>query len=507
MIDYGPLHARLRGLLPASAIGQLLLTCLVVAGLTTLARLPFVLSPGLSTDSYAYLQGWPTLEQLFSQGRFGQFLVFKLLGAFAIDPLAFATLLQGVGLAVFAFSTPLMFTAFADRRQRRLGATGLAALMVTLHPYSAEILTFSEASFTAQLACAMGVAAIFIVATRPRFWWLAWIMLVAALSMYQLLINIAALMILLGIIQTYLRAGGSLRGECVAYRPLFYAILVLGGALVAYLCIHKSLVTALGISEVGRAGFLPLDKLYLRAQEIVSLGGFLWQRTLLVAYGSAAKGLFWGMVASGWLLLLLRLLVRPRMGSVLPIIAMGLVPAAAMGVIAVGKVWWPAPRVLGGVVLACAMGIYWVGWFAQGRLGRALVLVLGGILLLSFTAVGHRVHSDQLQLNAFDRLLAQRIYDEMIRTPGYTDQMPVAVVNRRLNWAHSMPLATAWMDLNLTAFADKRALKGLLELSNGRTLNHVPAEPGDIEECAKHPAWPDPGFVLKRPEGGILVCI
>ncbi|RTQ87531.1 hypothetical protein [Stenotrophomonas maltophilia] len=117
------------------------------------------------------------------------------------------------------------------------------------------------------------------------------------------------------------------------------------------------------------------------------------------------------------------------------------------------------------------------------------------------------MHSDQLQLNAFDRLLAQRIYGEMIRAPGYTDRTPVAVVNRRLSWAHPMSLATAWMDLNLTAFADKRALKGLLELSNGRTLNQVPAEPADIEECAEHPAWPDPGFVLKRPEGGILVCI
>ncbi|MGE8587773.1 MAG: glucosyltransferase domain-containing protein [Alcaligenes sp.] len=494
-------------LLPATGGRRVLLACIVVATLTVLARLPFVLTPGMSTDSYAYLDGWPTLAQLAGQGRFGQFLVFRLLEALAVDPLAFATLLQGVGLALFAFTMPLMFSAFSTAQQNRLIPLCLAALVVTLHPFSAEILTFSEASFTALLATSMGVLAVFLLAKRPRWWWLAGIMLIAALSMYQLLINFVGLMILFGFLQTYLRVGNVRRHVWAEYRPLLNTVMVMAGALVVYLIAHKALVMSLGIQEVGRAGFLPLAKVGGRMQEVAGLGGFLWNRPLLVTYGPAAKFLLWALALTGWVFLVVRLLARPRADAALPIVAMLLVPVAAIGVVAVGAVWWPAPRILGGVVAAWAMGIYWLAWLADGRLGRVLICSAGGALLLAFSAVGHRVHSDQIQLNAFDRLLAQRVYTELTHVDGFTDQTAVVVVNRRLSWSHPLPLATAWMDLNLTAFADKRAIKGLLQLSNGRTLNVVPALPADIKACESLPAWPDIGFATARSSGDVLVCI
>lgn len=492
---------------PAGGNRRLLVACMAVAAITLFARLPFVLAPGMSTDSYAYLDGWPTLAQLAGQGRFGQFLVFRLLEALAVDPLSFATLLQGVGLAVFGLAVPLMFAAFSTPQQNRLLPLCLAALVVTLHPYSAEILTFSEASFTALLATALGTVAVFLLARRPRWWWLSGVMLVAGLSMYQLLVNFVGLMVLFGFLQTYLRVGHVRRDAWPEYRPLLNAVMVMAAALVVYLVVHKAVVMSLGIQEVGRAGFLPLGKVGARFQEVLALGGFLWQRPLLVTYGPAAKLLLWAMALAGWMLLLIRLLLRPRTDAALPVVAMLLVPVAAIGVVAVGAVWWPAPRILGGVVAAWAMGIYWLAWLANGRLGRVLTGVAGSALLLGFIAVGHRVHSDQLQLNALDRLLAQRVYAELTHVDGFTDQTPVVVVNHRLSWSHVLPLATAWMDLNLTAFADKRAVKGVLQLSNGRVLNIVPALPADTEACNALPAWPSPGFATVRASGGVLVCI
>ncbi len=494
-------------LLPTPGIRRLFVACTVVTVLTLLARMPFVLAPGMSTDSYAYLDGWPTFEQLAGQGRFGQFLVFKLFGALAIDPLAFATLLQGVGLAVFAFTAPLLFAGFASPEQNRLIPICLAGLVVTLHPYAAEILTFSEASFTALLATAMGIASIFIVARRARWWWLASVMLIVALSMYQVLINYAALMILFGFLQIYLRVGrfrGAVREE---YRPLLRSCLVLVGSVLAYLILHKALVALTGATEVSRAGLLPIGNVGARLHDIEALGGFLWDRSLLVTYGTAAKALLWGMAIAGWAFLLVRLLARPSAGVVLPLVVVALVPVAALGVVSVAAVWWPAPRVLGGIVAVWAMGVYWFAWFVNGRLGRLLVLAAAAMLLVGFTAVGHRVHSDQLQLNAFDRLLAQRVYDELIRLDTYNDQTPVVVVNRRLSWSHPLPLASAWMDLNLTAFADKRAIKGLLQLSNGRTLHVVLPDPADTRQCEALPAWPDTGFAVARSSGDVLVCL
>lgn len=486
---------------------RLLVACTVVVVLTVFARLPFVLTPGMSTDSYAYLQGWPTLDQLASQGRFGQYLVFQAFGWLAVDPLAFATLLQGVGIAVFAFCSPLLFSAFASAEQNRLVPVCLAALVVNLHPYSAEILTFSEASFTALLASAMGISAAFLVSKRPRWWCVAGILLVAALSMYQLLVNYIGLMVLFGFLQTYLRVGSVSRSAWAEYKPLLRLVMVTSAAVVLYALLHKAVVVTLGITEVGRASILPFDRLWARFNEFQSLAGFLWERPLLVTYGAAAKLLLWGMAGAGWLLLVIRLMRRPRLGMLASVIAVLLIPLASVGVVAVGAVWWPAPRVLGGVVAAWAMGVYWLAWYLNGKLGRVLVVGAGGALLLAFTAVGHRIHSDQQQLNALDRLLAQRVYAELILLNGFNDQTPVVVVNRRLSWAHPLTLSTAWMDLNLTAFADKRAISGLLQMSNGRTLNIVPAAAADNEQCAAQPAWPDRDFATVRAAGDVLVCI
>ena len=72
---------------------RLLMACAITAMVTVLARLPFIVAPGMSTDSYAYLDGWPTWEQFAGQGRFGLYLVFSLFEALAIDPRTFGTLL------------------------------------------------------------------------------------------------------------------------------------------------------------------------------------------------------------------------------------------------------------------------------------------------------------------------------------------------------------------------------------------------------------------------------
>ena len=504
-----PSHLRkvLDCFLQGYGVQRLPLICFIVAVLTVFARMPYVLSPGMSTDSYAYLQGWPTLEQLAGQGRFGQYLVLQVLGWFAVDPLAFATVLQGVGVAVFAFCSPLLFSSFASAQQIRVAPLCIAALFVTLHPYSAEILTFSEASFTALLASAIGISAAFLTSRYPRWSWLAGLSLVAALSMYQLLVNYIGLMVLFGFFQTYLRVGSVGRSAWKEYAPLLRVAMVTAGAIFAYLLLHKTLVAVLAAAEVGRASLLSLDKITARFNEFQSLGSFLWERPLLVTYGPVSKMLLWGMAGGGWALLVMRLLHRPKLEVSVPLIAVLLVPLASIGIVAVGSVWWPAPRVLGGVVVAWAMGVYWLAWFLNGKLGRLMVAATGCVLLLGFTAVGHRVHSDQLQLNAMDRLLAQRVYTELITLEGFNDQSPVVVVNRRLSWAHPLTLPTAWMDLNLTAFADKRAIGGLLQMSNGRTLNVVPATSADNEECANQPSWPDRDFATLRTTGEVLVCL
>ncbi len=485
---------------------RLYAACVLVATMTLLARLPFIVAPGLSTDSYAYLEGWPTWEQFAGQGRFGLYLVFRLFEAFAIDPRTFGTLLQGVGIAVFGLSAPLLFAAFSSESQTRILPLSIAGLVVTLHPYAAEMLTFSEASFTASVAASMGIVAIFVVARSPARWWISALLLMGALSIYQLLVNYACLMILFGALKVYLRTGKEARWTFAPYRTVALAIGVLALSLVIYLVLQKSIIAALDIKQVGRAAFLPLDRLGTRLDELRTLTGFLWSRPLLVEYGTAASVLLWLLALGGWGALAAFVTLRGRQHALLPLVIMALVPMAGIGVVTVGAVWWPVPRILGGVVVVWAMGIYWLAWLARTGSARVMVCVAGGVLLLSMAAVGHRVHSDQKQLNIYDRALAQRVYTGLTEVPGFSDETPVTVVNTRLKWAHPLRLATAYMDLNLTAFADKVALKGVLELSNGRRLNVVPASEEDVQHCENAASWPQPGFATLH-EGKARVCL
>lgn len=489
-----------------SGARRLQVACVLVAVVTLLARIPFIVNPGMSTDSYAYLDGWPTWEQFAAQGRFGLYMVFRLFEAFAVDPRTFGTLLQGLGIAVFGLSAPLLFAAFSVDRQIRILPLCIGGLVVTLHPYAAEMLTFSEASFTASVAAAMGIVAIFLVARRPERWWLSVLLLVGALSIYQLLVNYACLLILFGALKIHLRTEKEARWSLAPYRGVMLAIGVLALSLLIYLVLQKAILAALDIKQVGRAAFLPLDRVGTRIDDLRTLTAFLWSRPLLVEYGGAARALLWLMVSAGWSAFAVYTIGRFRSRAVLPIIVMALVPLAGIGVVTVGAVWWPVPRILGGIVVVWAMGIYWLAWLATGRSARVLVAIAAGMLLLSMAAVGHRVHSDQKQLNVYDRALAQRVYTALSEVPGYTDETTITLVNTRLRWAHPLRLATAYMDLNLTAFADKVAHKGLLELSNGRRLNVVPANEEDVRYCERSPSWPQPGFVTLQ-DGRARVCL
>ena len=165
-----PSHLRkvLDCFLQGYGVQRLLLICSIVAVLTVFERMPYVFLPGMSADSYAYLQDWPALEQLAGQWRFGQSLVLQVLEWFAVDPLAFANVLQGVGFAAFGFCFHLLFSSFASAQQIYVFPLCIAALFVTLDPWSTDSLTVSEESFTALLVSEIVIFAAFLTSSYPR---------------------------------------------------------------------------------------------------------------------------------------------------------------------------------------------------------------------------------------------------------------------------------------------------------------------------------------------------
>ncbi|MDF2817273.1 MAG: hypothetical protein K0S73_1213 [Stenotrophomonas rhizophila] len=486
---------------------RLLQVCIIVTFVTLFARLPFVVQHGLSIDSYFYVRGFPTMSQLFGQGRFGQYTVFKAGEAIGFNALTFGTLLQGVGLACFAATVPLVFTAFD--RIGLVSRTGLVltSLMVTLHPYSAEILSFSEASFTAQLATAMGIGATFLAARRPDRWWLSTILLVLALSMYQLLLNYIALMLLFGAIQLLVRERGAALREWQRYREFLAPVLMTVVGLAVYMVLYKIVIASFGLHKDSRSQLLALDMIASRFAELTQLSDFLWTRPYIVEDAPVASALMWAAAVLGWAAFVVWVVVkRPRQALVcLPLTA--LIPLAGIGVIAVGQAWWPVPRVLGGIVVVWSMGVYWLFYLFRGRWEQWAIGVPVGVSLLGAAAIGHRIHSDQMLVNGYDKLLAAEIYHSLNEHPEFNDQTRIAIVNRNMRWAHPAPLPTAFMDLNMTAFALTGSQQGILRMTTGHPLTTVEPTPEHIKVCDSIPFWPSKGYTAITPSGDAVVCL
>ncbi|MEG2803302.1 glucosyltransferase domain-containing protein [Stenotrophomonas sp.] len=488
-------------------ITRLAQVCIAVTVITVLARLPFVVQHGLSIDSYFYVRGFPTMSQLFGQGRFGQYMVFVAGESLGFNALTFGTLLQGVGLICFAASVPLVFTAFDRDVQVSRSGLVLTSLLITLHPYSAEILSFSEASFTAQLATAMGIGATFLVARQPRRWWVGAILLVLALSMYQLLLNYIALMLLFGAIQLLVKRREGPVLDWQRYRGLAAPLLMTLVGLVAYMVAYKLVIAGFGLSETSRSQLLPLSMIGSRFDELVKLSDFLWKRPYIVQDAPVASALMWSAAALGWLCFVVWVAIRRPRQALLCLLLAALIPVAGIGVIAVGSAWWPVPRVLGGIVVIWGMGAYWLFYLLRQRWQQWAIAIPVGLAVLGASAIGHRIHSDQMLLNGYDKVLAAEIYHSLNQHPEFNDHARIAIVNRNMRWAHPAPLPTAYMDLNMTAFALTGAQQGILRMTTGHELSTVEPTPEHIAVCDTIPTWPAAGFTAVLPSGDAVVCL
>lgn len=480
---------------------------LAVAFATLLARLPFILNPGHSIDSDFHVRGFMAFEQLLAQGRLGQYLVLITGKSLGLDPWSFATMFQGVGILLFAIGVTLIFVTFAPPGPLPRVAVAFASLVVTLHPYSAEILTFAQASFTSLLGVAIGIGAVFLVARRPHWFLLGVVGLVMALSLYQLVLNYIAVLLVLGALQLLLRdhPAGALSPE--RYRPLLAPVLMVVAGLACYLTLYRLFLVVFGQAASDRGELLSLAQIGLRVGELRQLTAFLWDRPLLVVDAPMARLLIWGACIAGWTALLAWTVRRqPRKAPICALVLAAL-PWAGLGVVGIGSVWWPVPRVLGGVVVVWAAGIYWLFVSLRKPLPRRIAAAAVGLLLLGEAAIGHRIHSEQMLVNGFDRVLAVEIFRSLNQHPAYSSGVPVAIVNRNMRWAHALPLATTYYDMNMTAFAQMPSAAGVLEMTVGHTVVLIAPTHEHERVCDHLPAWPSAGFTSVTTSGEAVVCL
>lgn len=501
-------NTRIPGLgLPDRPLGRVFAAGLLTALIALVARSNFILQPAWSVDSYNNWLGWPGLDLFVQQGRVGQYLMIAALESFGFDRNSSASVLQGLGVAIFALIAPFMLAAFSRQERLPILPLVIAASLFVLHPFQAEILTFPEASFFPAVACALGVASITLVAHNQRLWWLGSLLLLAALSIYQLVLNYACIMVLFGLVLAWVEAStktGSFR-EKDAVRPFASSALTISAALFLYLLGNKVITFTLKADQEGRAQLIGIADLEIRVDQVVSLAQELLRMPLLIDLPIPSI-LLWATVVFGWAFFLLKVVRNRTVSMVVPLSVLPMIALASLGVVLVGSTWWPVPRVLGGVTLVMACGMHLALTLPTPKWLRRGVIVTSLLVITTSIAVSHRIHADQLQVNSHDRYLAQLIYQRLIETQGFSEELPLVITNTRMLWTHPVAVRTVKGDLNISAFSVPWSTAGLFALSTGRRLDFKNPDEQDEEMCTALAPWPSPEAVVVLPDKA-LICL
>lgn len=464
-----------------------------------LIRAPFLFYYGFSIDAYNNASTEPQLEFFAGQGRFGSYLLFRAfqeLGLYGPVPQYAAVLLA---LPLLCIAAVLLWrTMFEASDRRSPAAVVLGTLLLLAHPYNAEILTFRDAAPVFAISTLLGVGGYYLGVVRGRV--VASILLmVCGLSIYQVFINFLAIAWLLGAMLALIepqRLSGALRPG-LRQGGLKGAVLI-GASLIAYLVLTKLVEHAVHAPPTARATLIGVGDIPARWREVWAVVRALLEGDLIAKarLASALTVLLW---AAGFMVCL-RDGRRGMKFFVVPAVAI-LTCFASIGVILVGREFWPMPRVLAGFSVLPAFGALCAALYLRG-MPRNLLLGVLGLLLISYTAIGARVAADQVRVNSRDMVMATILAARMPLSPG----QHVAVIGGP---DAAFGLGTQRGDMNLSAFwAGWSKVTALSEiygypLQAADQAEHLRA----IAHCKDSPLWPamDSARIL---DGGLaVVCM
>jgi hypothetical protein len=393
--------------------------------------------------------------------------------------------------------------------------------MIAIHPFGTEIFTFRVALGTCM--CALALLAVVLL---PRRWSLSKFLVAAAvyavaLSIYQVVLHYAGMIVLLGIaigLSRLLVAHGRTTprrlGRLLSWRRMLrsrnfvlLACFVVGTA--GYLLINVLLVRALQLPTISRTRLIASAQVGERLDAVLRVlnARFVEPNAFLAQSAQAWLGLLLAFALVG---LVAQVLRRPRWRAlslglaVVVLVALALV--WTLGVLLILEEFWPVARVMSHVGVLWA-GILVIAYHCLGRpwLRRPLG-ALALLVLVAFVGGGNRVLLEQIRLNARDTAKANRIIERLEALPGFTGRE--ALVVRGNDWRYPQGYRTQDHDMNISAFGAAWAKAEILKEVSGYAFGPVLEAqlPALDAYCAKVLPWPGPESVAVQ-DGAVVVCM
>lgn len=454
---------------------------------------------GLSPDDYVTLdnEAGSASEFVFSQGRF------VLAATLALERIAGTTSVSAslplgvLGIALFAILS-VSVTRFLKLTE--MPWIGLPICLMGAHPYGAELLTFKVAlvpTCISVAACIFSLEAL-MQWSGGRGLLVAIAMLAMMLFTYQLFLGYVVVVVALSVI---VEACGSGESNNTRRRVPFLSVrgltFRLGVAIAASVSISMLAYVLSRISVASadkRTNFIGPEGMPERIAQAVStiLNTFVRTDPLMGRGTKMAVALLCFAAVLGMVL------AQPRRRGhrVVLVLGLGLLVSSTVVTILPLAEWWPAPRVLSQVGLAIA-GLLGVGHLAWQRWPRIVVwsiMTLQGFVLCAWIATSNAALRQELDVNARDRALAQRIVQRIDQS---TSGKPGYLFVQGAKSAEPGRVPTAWMDLNLSAFVPEYSRVPAVNYLTGSSFMIVDAGRKRAAEayCAQTEAWPAPGSV------------
>ncbi|MFY9822090.1 MAG: glucosyltransferase domain-containing protein [Thermoanaerobaculia bacterium] len=485
------------------------------------------LLPKYSIDDYYLLQIQPRVRIMIQQGRFGQALLVGLLRALRLDPGYCYVFFVVVAIATWALLALAVVRWWGLKRRGWLPIA--AGCLIAVHPFTTEIFTFRTALGTSTLALTL-----FSLLLLPRRWPPRQIVAGTALfaltlSIYQVVLHFALMILLLGGacgIARYLAIGAKLgwsrrwAGLCTwdrirRHRQTALATCIALGTGVYFLA-SRAVLAFSGFPAIARTQFLPVAGVGKRLAEVETLlqARLLLPDPLLSPLAQQLSLLLLVMAVGG--LLARKAAWGPRRSALLTWAAVGLIAAGliwSVGLILVLEEFWPVARVMSHI------GVFWAGvlavaWLVSGRWRRAVLAGAATLVILSFIGSDNRILDDQQRLNQRDAMTANRIVARLESLPRFREIETVAVKGG--SWRFPQRIATADHDMNISAFGAEWSKVQLLNEISGYRWKWGPDEllamPGKAETrlaeeyCRDVEPWPGPQSVAIQDRLAI-VCL
>ncbi|MFH1812506.1 MAG: glucosyltransferase domain-containing protein [Pseudomonadota bacterium] len=467
----------------------------LIAGAISLIAKGAALFPfAYASDTYVRIlrPGLPPTP--LSQGRFGQLILRNLFEAVGlVGPLP-GTLYVAVALVCFLFVGIIICRLWGITRNSCLMVSVMS--IIATHPYQADIFTFGEFSFFMAVSLLLSFVAMHHAGHGMVRGVVAVGLLVAALSLYQLVLNYVLMTLIFMLIFRVIPPGA---GEPVRTWKdslqdvrLVFRLSIIVVSMACYWTIFRVSLYFFPEPLEGRTQIGGLGDLANRFREVLDTFWLILGRDEPLM-PVALKVIFGGLLVTGLILVIGRFWKRNAPASALGafgvIILIGMAFLMILGITLPLVVWWPVPRTLS------AVSVFWAGTAAMVYLllrekAQKGLLVLLTLVLFCFAGINNSVWFDQLRVNMRDREMANRIVVKLESQPSFSSSMKLAVIGG--HWGYPLPIRTATGDMNISAFHSDWSKINLIREVSGYAFADCTTEDIEVAKayCERAAAWP-----------------